>query len=207
MAKWDAALYTERLVKQSSLKKAWTPYTLNDGTSTGYGYGWAVSHYQDHDFITHAGGINGFSNDAFRFPNEQVYVCILTNCMRMIPNEMGFKVGALAAGRPYEEPAGIPFDPADYDRYLGVYSSPLNNTDVPIVREGDKLLVILPSGKEELAPLSKTLFASKQSTYRFHFTLDETGRARSVRMVGFYGPGTLRELTGRPLPEEPAQSR
>ena len=42
LAAWDAALYTEKLVKQASLEKAWTPYVLADGKATKYGYGWSV---------------------------------------------------------------------------------------------------------------------------------------------------------------------
>ena len=42
MAKWDAALYTERLLKRSSLEQMWTPVKLNDGKTFSYGFGWAL---------------------------------------------------------------------------------------------------------------------------------------------------------------------
>ena len=31
LAAWDAALYTEKLVKKASLEKAWTPAVTRDG--------------------------------------------------------------------------------------------------------------------------------------------------------------------------------
>ncbi|MEO7507314.1 MAG: serine hydrolase domain-containing protein, partial [Pyrinomonadaceae bacterium] len=40
LAKWDEALYGEKLLKQSSLAQMWTPVKLNNGTSHNYGFGW-----------------------------------------------------------------------------------------------------------------------------------------------------------------------
>ena len=48
LAKWDAALYTDKLVKQTTLKRAWIPYKLKDGTDKHYGYGWGICPYQGH---------------------------------------------------------------------------------------------------------------------------------------------------------------
>src|SRR4029453_6386035 len=60
LALWDAALYTDKLVKQETLKRAFTPYKLNNGVVTGYGYGWTMVDYEGHLMIEHGGGINGF---------------------------------------------------------------------------------------------------------------------------------------------------
>ena len=45
LAKWDAALYTEKLLKRSTLEQIWTSGTLNDGSKAGYGFGWAVGEF------------------------------------------------------------------------------------------------------------------------------------------------------------------
>ena len=44
LAKWDAALYTEKLLKSSSLEQMWTVARLNDGqpNSGHYGFGWEI---------------------------------------------------------------------------------------------------------------------------------------------------------------------
>ena len=44
MARWDAALYTEKLLKKSSLQQMWTPVTLRNGKTYPYGFGWDVAH-------------------------------------------------------------------------------------------------------------------------------------------------------------------
>jgi CubicO group peptidase (beta-lactamase class C family) len=61
LALWDTALYTDKLVKQASLQKAWTPYVLKDGGTTNYGFGWSKLQYDGRTLIEHGGGIHGFS--------------------------------------------------------------------------------------------------------------------------------------------------
>ena len=52
---------------------------LSNGLATGYGYGWEVGDYAGHTIIAHNGGINGFSTQIMRLPNDKVYVAILSN--------------------------------------------------------------------------------------------------------------------------------
>ena len=42
LLKWDKALYTEKLIKQSTLQEAFTPMKLNDGSLSNYGFGWSL---------------------------------------------------------------------------------------------------------------------------------------------------------------------
>jgi D-alanyl-D-alanine carboxypeptidase len=79
LAKWDAALYTETLVKQATLRRMWTPARLNDGKPTGYGFGWGIGEYRGHRLISHGGGIPGFSTQISRFVDDRVTVVVLCN--------------------------------------------------------------------------------------------------------------------------------
>lgn len=63
--KWDQALYTEKLVKQSTFKEAITPGKLNDGSFTGYGFGWFIEK-QDTE-VAHSGGWVAFGTYIDRF--------------------------------------------------------------------------------------------------------------------------------------------
>lgn len=56
--KWDQALYTEKLVKKSTLALAFTPGRLNDGSFTNYGFGWIIS--PDRKSVKHTGTWRGF---------------------------------------------------------------------------------------------------------------------------------------------------
>jgi hypothetical protein len=81
MAKWDAALYSEKQLKQSSLEQMWTPARLNDGMKTRYGFGWGTSGRSDggHLVISHEGNFSGFSSGIYRAVDDQLTVIILDN--------------------------------------------------------------------------------------------------------------------------------
>jgi CubicO group peptidase (beta-lactamase class C family) len=79
MAKWDAALYADRLLKRSSLARMWTPVRLNDGQATTYGFGWQTEEYRTRRRISHSGGIPGFSTEISRFVDDHLTVIVLAN--------------------------------------------------------------------------------------------------------------------------------
>lgn len=81
MAKWDAALYTERLLKKSSLEQIWTPARADGGAlaSFSYGFGWFVDSYRNHRFVQHSGGTPGFSSVIYRFTDDRLTVILLSN--------------------------------------------------------------------------------------------------------------------------------
>jgi CubicO group peptidase (beta-lactamase class C family) len=76
LAIWDAALYTEKLISQNTLLRAFTPYNLPDCY---YGYGWFISNYQGHQIVEHGGGIHGFVTHAVRIPDERIFVAMFSN--------------------------------------------------------------------------------------------------------------------------------
>jgi CubicO group peptidase (beta-lactamase class C family) len=80
LRKWDAALYTSKLVSQKLLKAAFTPgpSTLHDG-NVEYGFGWFITEYRGLRNIWHSGNTIGFSTRIERFPDKKFTVIILTN--------------------------------------------------------------------------------------------------------------------------------
>jgi hypothetical protein len=72
LLKWDEALYTDKIVRQEWLQKAWTPDILNDGRSTHYGFGWTVNEVQNTKLIEHGGAIDGFLCEAIRIPAKHI---------------------------------------------------------------------------------------------------------------------------------------
>lgn len=79
MFRWDQALYTDRLVSDQTLRKAFTSGTLHDGRQTGYGFGWNIDEYRGLRRIWHAGSTTGFRSVIQRYPNEKLTVIILAN--------------------------------------------------------------------------------------------------------------------------------
>ena len=91
MAKWDAALYTEKLLKKSSLDQMWTATKLKDGKTADYGFGWGIEKANGHRVVAHGGGIPGFSTQINRYLDDKLTVIVLTNAD-------GDQAGVLAQG-------------------------------------------------------------------------------------------------------------
>jgi CubicO group peptidase (beta-lactamase class C family) len=81
IAKWDAALYTEKLVKKSSLDQMWTVFKLNDGKPNAghYGFGWAIDEANGHRVLEHGGAWQGFTCYIARYLDDRLTVVALTN--------------------------------------------------------------------------------------------------------------------------------
>jgi CubicO group peptidase (beta-lactamase class C family) len=79
LAKWDAALFTENLLKRSSLEEMWKPVKLNDGRTHPYGFGWAVKEMNGHRLIEHGGAWQGFTTAISRYVDDGLTVVALTN--------------------------------------------------------------------------------------------------------------------------------
>ena len=79
LAKWDAALYGETLLRRASLERMWTPVRLNDGTTHPYGFGWAFGDARGHRIIQHGGAWQGFKSFIARYVDDRVTVIVLMN--------------------------------------------------------------------------------------------------------------------------------
>ena len=79
MAKWDAALYTEKLIKRSTLEQMWTPVKLNDGTTYPYGLAWRISNVNGHRLIQHDGVDYSFTSRFARYVNDGLSVIVFMN--------------------------------------------------------------------------------------------------------------------------------
>jgi len=101
MYRWDQALYTTKLVSQSTLNQIFTPYvnaTLFPGSS--YGYGWFITQAptQGHRLIWHDGVIDGFRNYFGRAVDDNVTVIILSNLTTLDAISLGHQIERIVLG-------------------------------------------------------------------------------------------------------------
>jgi CubicO group peptidase (beta-lactamase class C family) len=91
LSKWDAALYTEKLLKRSSLEQMWTPAKFKNGQANkdGYGFGWFVGERHGHHEISHDGAWQGFETSIVRYVDDQLTVVVLTNLAGAKPDVIG----------------------------------------------------------------------------------------------------------------------
>ena len=79
LAKYDAALYTEKLLKKQTLDRMWTPAKLNDGQTVEYGLGFGMTPYEGRRRVGHSGGQAGFSTTITRLIDDKITVIALSN--------------------------------------------------------------------------------------------------------------------------------
>jgi CubicO group peptidase (beta-lactamase class C family) len=184
LARWDAALYGETLLKQASLEKAWTAYVLKNGTSTGYGYGWAISTMRGRRAIEHDGGIFGFSTYALRLPAERVFVAVLCNSDSpgVDPEYLAKKIAALAIGDPFPEPVPITVVPQVLERYAGAYRVDDGSTRTVTV-EGGRIYTQRTGGERlEMRPSAEAEFFYEKSLTHIRFVIDRRGHVTEMLM-------------------------
>ncbi len=90
LAKWDAALYTEKLLKRSSLDLMWTPVKLKNGqpNKDGYGFGWVVGSRHGHRVVHHDGAWQGFKSAIARYVDDRLTIVVLANLAEAEPGEI-----------------------------------------------------------------------------------------------------------------------
>jgi CubicO group peptidase (beta-lactamase class C family) len=74
LCKWDAALWTNRLVSAGTWRQAVTA-----GANTAYGFGWEIASYKGRTVWRHSGSTIGFRTHITRFPRERLTVIVLLN--------------------------------------------------------------------------------------------------------------------------------
>lgn len=202
LARWDAALYTDKLVPREWLDKAFTGARTTDGKPTHYGYGWSIGSYKGHRSIEHDGGINGFGSDAIRLPDDRLYIAVLQNSERTPardPDTVAFKVAALLIGEPIPEAVAIKLPEVILRTYAGIYRID-ETSERTITFEGGQLYSQRTGGeKQPIFPLSETEFFFKNSQTRLVFRKDAGGKVSEVAASANFSPEQIATLTDKPL--------
>lgn len=76
LGKWDSILNTETLLTNQSKKMMWTPAQLNNGETSGYGFGW-FTRLKNKRLLVNHNGITG--TEYVKYVSDSVSVIVLTN--------------------------------------------------------------------------------------------------------------------------------
>lgn len=202
LAVWSQAVFSGKLVGKKWLEQAFTPYRLKNGESTGYGYGWFIANDRGHRSVEHGGGINGFTTYEMTFPEDGLFLALLTNSAieGRDPEPRAVKVARLALGLPEPERKAVRLAAADLDPLVGVYEDAAKN-EYYLTRDGDKLFAQRKGGaKNELLAASLREFFLKENPARFLIVKDPKGAVAALRIQGRIGPAQVFARTPRPLP-------
>lgn len=86
IAKWEAGLNSEKILKKASLEQMWTSAKLNDDKGTHYGLGWEIQQIGDQKLIFHGGAWQGFKSYILRFPKDKLTIAVFANLAQANPN-------------------------------------------------------------------------------------------------------------------------
>ena len=105
LARWDAALYDDRLLSDASRALAFSAHTPTDEPDVdGYGYGWRIHG----DTLWHSGETIGFRNVIVRWPAQHVSVIILGNRNDPEPYPTALAIGRVFLADPGATGSGNP---------------------------------------------------------------------------------------------------
>jgi CubicO group peptidase (beta-lactamase class C family) len=181
MAKWDAALYGEKLLKKASLEQMWTPVKLNSGKTQAYGFGWSFSEINGHKIIEHGGAWQGFTTFIARYVNDKLSVIVLTNLAGADPGKIAHGIAGIynpeltppaPPGLPNSANAKLKIDSKILDAYVGEYELKPGFT-LNIRREGENLFGQATGQSEfQLYPESATRFFLQVAGIKIEFFKD-----------------------------------
>jgi CubicO group peptidase (beta-lactamase class C family) len=174
LAKFDAALSTDRLFSAPTRDALWTRVKLNDGKTYGYGLGWFLEEVNGRKHVYHPGGCPGANTMISRYPDDRLTVIFLTNggaayaqgldlgiAQRYVPGLVSHKA--------------VKLDPAVLDSYTGYYNA-YGHQILKVTRDGD-VLVLDDGGRlaNEFLPLSDTTFVAADADRGFTILRTEKG--------------------------------
>jgi CubicO group peptidase (beta-lactamase class C family) len=186
---WNEALFGGKVLKPASFKDMITPVKLSEGVDgMNYGYGLMMSELSRLPAIGHGGGLNGWSSDLLRLPDQHCTVVALANAM---PPVDGFEPGGVTrkiAGKfleadiaklpPLEEDSTV--DKKTYPDFAGRYDY---KSAVMTVTVEDGRLHAQLSGqpKFEISPSAPDTFFWKVTDAKVVFQRDAKGKVVAAR--------------------------
>lgn len=177
--KWQLAFDSELLLKNETIKAAFTPEKRN------YGYGWSISSWRGHPVISHTGAIEGFSAHLMKFPQEKAAVIVLLNNDKAQSVPVALDLSSILYGEKYELPKDrkeIAVDSKILDSYVGQYE--VTPTLVfTVAKEGDKLTFLAPGQQKgvEIFAETETDFFLKVVDAQITFVKNQNGEVTGLQ--------------------------
>ena len=186
---WNEALFGGKILKQPAFKAMTTQEKLPaniDGMD--YGFGLVVAEFEGLPAITHSGGLDGWSSDLLRLPEQRCTVIALANALPPAPGCEPSAVTRQIAGKflqpeiarlplPTEDPA---VDRSSYPDYAGRYD--YKNAILTVNVENGRLFGQL-TGQEkyEIFPSKRDAFFWKITAAKVVFQRDAHGKVIAAR--------------------------
>mgnify|MGYP000247624911 CR=1 FL=1 len=162
MLKWQTAITTDVFVKEATIDKAFTNYTLNNGDKINYGYGWSLDELNGVSTIEHGGAIPGYLSMGVFVPSKNVYVIVFSNCGCQSPTNTALKIAALAIDKPmFKLDSKIKLSKEQLNKWVGAYQFDNDVVRFITLKEGQLY------SKREGSPKSFKIHPTSSNTFSF----------------------------------------
>jgi CubicO group peptidase (beta-lactamase class C family) len=177
---WDAEivkeLFTPSIAKQTRLK-----------ANSIYNMGWQIrEELNGRPTACHTGGgTYGFSSKIAIYPNEKLYVIILSNVSFMPMDDVLWRdIEMILFDKPFELPKQlaelVSLEVQKMEKYVGLYSA--GGMELNVFIHGNKLYVKLGGNPPlEIYAKNENEFFSKKIDVKFNFSLDDAGRVKGLQ--------------------------
>lgn len=183
LAKWDAALSTDRILTAASREAMWTPVITFDGGYTypfEYGLGWFIKTINGHRQISHPGGAPGTAAILSRYPDDGLTVILLANGRAFIQSlDLGVArhyIAGLSAVKP------VKLDAARLDACTGYYNA-YGSQLLRALRTRNALYLDDGGGvNNDFLPVSDTRFVAEEADRGFTVTRSAQGEVTGATL-------------------------
>jgi len=168
MYRWDRALYTAQVLNEASRRAYFAP-TVEMSEGGQYTYGGALLEIGSRDYTLFSGQISGFFTTSLRYPDEEIFVIVLSNVSDPVAQAIALGLAAIALGDPYEAPeqdTAIEVDPAIYERYVGQYAIEPDTVVTILIEEGHLFVQEPDQLRFEIFPSSETEYFAEVGNTR-----------------------------------------
>jgi CubicO group peptidase (beta-lactamase class C family) len=165
LLRWQHALSGERVVAAESYEQMTTPFTLNDGSSTTYGFGLSMREIDGLEMVSHGGGINGFNSMLAHYPGTAVAISVISNSEGYRAGVLATKIMRAVHGIVIEI-SDLPVPPAEQKRLAGEYKFKTLPLELSVRADGEHL-VMQATGQGEVR-----LLRQEEGDYRASFDND-----------------------------------
>lgn len=182
LAKWNRALVSGKLISREALEMTWTPTKLLTGKYHNYGFGWDIQDLFDREALGHSGGINGFTSRVLYFPEEELYIAVLSNCDCNNSSLIAENIAAIMLKEKIKDKAEEIAEEkkVDLKQFIGTYNL-VPGFDL-VITEKEGILMVQATGQDifPMEPEADLLYRLKDSDAQIEFVPDGSGRVNEL---------------------------
>jgi serine beta-lactamase-like protein LACTB, mitochondrial len=179
MARFEAAIMNNRLLKSATRDTMWTQPMPSDGLGRlAYGLGWQFGAVEDLKIVGHSGGQQGTSTMIWMAPAARAGVVVLTNSDASDAPRLASQLLRIVLGLPEHEHKEIAVDLKEFDGYAGIWQ--MGDIKMTVAREGDRLFAQIGNQRLSLSPESVRVYLLKGTDTHLIFSIDRNGRPELI---------------------------